>query len=417
MQTNLDKAAYAALLFIPVAIVAHWRVGIIAIILLAILTIARMIARRQWGNPSLSKSQIVCLLTMMLFWLLYVFSALYSTNHAEGWSSVSTKLPFLLLPLLCLISDTSSLTRQRINAVFYTLLAALLIRFAACLVVDAVKYLGGTPFAQLKDWQLDPLGLHHNYLALYITAAFAFIYCECLRHWSQASRRWRISILAATAALLAYLLISASRSGIVITALLGILILVHQTFFRHRWKLSLLTALVIVALTAGAYLVKPDLFIRFTSIFSEMAAGRLGEDRFALIPYGLQTAEGHWLLGHGSGDYMDALMQTYEKNNFAKGLANHYDAHNQYIETLLETGVIGLVIMMLMLLLPAVLALVKTRKADTDHLRISLCILTFVLMASIFFESTLDRQMGVQFVAIAYCLLALSLPPSHTKAN
>jgi len=59
-------------------------------------------------------------------------------------------------------------------------------------------------------------------------------------------------------------------------------------------------------------------------------------------------AENFWL-GVGVGDNRKALIDAYKKRGFKKGVEYKFNAHNQYLETMLATGVLGLAYLLFML--------------------------------------------------------------------
>ena len=398
------KLTYSALLLYVVGMLLSWRVGIVALALLLVASLVKNISLRQWGSHGLQGWQRVPLLLMVLFWLVYAASAFYSTNSAQGWQEAATKLPFLLIPLMLLGGSTAYLTRRHIKALFYLMIAVILLRFVVCIGIDVVGYLAGKPFAELRDWQFDPLGLHHNYLALYIVVSIGFIYTEVVKHWKERSICWRWSMLASAVLLLCYLVISDSRSGEVAVAFLAIACFVHLAFFRNRLKLALAAAGVAILLTVGAYLAMPQMFARMTHAVAEMAAGRSGDDRPKLLHCGLQAAQGHWVFGYGSGDYMPPLLQSYKDYGWMKGYNHGYGTHNQYMETILQSGLIGLSAMLAMLLAPIAVSWRK-RKA-----MLLTTLMTLSVLIMICFESMFNRQMGVQFVPALLSALLLYMP-------
>jgi len=387
-----------------VSVVSWWRMGIMALCCLCGVSLLKTVCTQRFVNRGISRAQRICLWCMVAYWLLYALSAMVSTNHAAGWTKASIKLYFFALPILLLLGDTSYLTKSRLNALFQLLTAALLIRFAACIVVSAIHWLQGMPFAQVKDWQTDPLGMHHNYLSMYLNTAIAFLYTRMVQVPKEKRRRRIPLLLSMLSVLVVYLFAISSRSGIVTLVLLAMVMLVHMVVFRRWYKTALLVVLLSAGLSAGLYMAMPSMFDRF----SALRENRIADDRTITWSGGLKTAQEHWLFGHGSGDYMPRLLATYGEMNYPKAIKNNLNAHNQYIETLLETGLVGLAILLSMFFLPLLFALHKKRRNLP-------AVLTIVVITSqCFFESMLNRQMGVQFIALIYCLLIISLGPDAT---
>src|SRR5690606_24962261 len=62
-----------------------------------------------------------------------------------------------------------------------------------------------------------------------------------------------------------------------------------------------------------------------------------------------QISQNNILFGAGTGDGHDGLYENYKKFGFEIGFLEQYNAHNQYIETVLYYGIFGLVFLMLLL--------------------------------------------------------------------
>ena len=397
-----ERVVFVALAFTVVSITLWWRLGIVAVCVLAGLSVIKMFYTRTFGNRSLTLSQRVCLWAMVAYWLLYALSALVSSNHTEGWFRTVVKLYFLIIPLLCLLADTSYLTRTRIKALFQVFTATLLVRFAVCLVISGFQLVQGVPAVEVRDWQDDPLGMHHNYLALYIDAAVVFLY-GCIIYTPKEKRRrnWPL-LFGALVVLAVYLFMSSSRSGIVTLILFFALALVHLTFFRKKYKVAIVITLVSLVFSAGLYFVEPSAFSRFEAL-AHWDENHVPDDRVIAWECGVKAIEGHLMFGYGVGDCSAQLREKFEERGYRKAVDVGYNSHNQYIETVLETGIAGLVVLLFMLLAPLVIALSKGTRSF-----VAVMVVMVVVVMNIF-EVMLNRQMGVQFIALVYCLLILGV--------
>lgn len=404
-----EQITFAALCLTLVAIAFWWRIGIIAIYILSIASLTKTITLRPL-RPQLSTPQKICLWSMVAYGLLYVISALISANQTEGWFKAGLKAWFILLPAICLIGDTSYLTKERIRALFQVFTAALLVRFAICIVISGIQFLQGTPLEVVRNWEEDPIGMHHNYLALYIDIAIVFLYTQILNTpHNERRRKWPTLIIAAIA-LLAYLTLVSSRSGIVALALAFVAALAHLTFFRKQYKVAIITVSLAVVLVAGLYIAVPSIFDRFVAL-TTWTETYYPDDRVLAWECGAKATRGHILFGYGSGDYMPHLVNAFEQRGYTRAIDIGYNTHNEYIETILQTGLLGLTMLLFMLFAPMVTALCKNS-------RNLLTVLVIIIISSLcVFEAMLNRQMGTQFIALAYCLLIISMRPSQNVAS
>lgn len=107
------------------------------------------------------------------------------------------------------------------------------------------------------------------------------------------------------------------------------------------------------------------------------------------------------VFGYGVGDYHGVLRERFGTEDYPILKGQHLNAHNQYTETALAIGLTGLSVMLFWLVTP--LCIAWRRKAGLwDVLA-----LTFIVMFILLFESILERQMGMQFVALLYAIMLL----------
>ena len=400
-----EQVEYCLMALMAVALPIHWRLGLWGLVLLLVFTLVKSVTTHRIGNPSLTRPIRICLYLMMLYYLVHVCSVAYSSDPQEGWAIVGLKLPLLLLPLYFLLSDTSYLRREHVSAFTYLLAGTLTVRFLIMAVRAVIGYLNGTPISLLVDFHFDPL--HHNYMALYLLTATALLYVELVRHTDDP--RWRLGrwLLAADmVVLMMYLVILGSRSGLVILALLAAACLAHLAFVRKRWMLTGLTVAALVAMIGVSYLAMPTLYWRIIYSVEKIAAGEQGDGRQVMWKCGAEALKGHELIGYGCGGYWDVLHERYVAHDFAEGYTHEkYSTHNQYLETALSTGLVGLILLLAMVIMPIVLAICKPRR------NLPMMLFSIVYALCIVFEATFGRQMGLLFVGWWYGILLLNPPP------
>ena len=452
-----EASEYSLLMILAVAIPIQWRIALWCLVLLCANTIIKTICRiretyafnRQWRltlNPNLGKPIRICLWMMILYYLAYVISCLYSSQPHEAFSTVASMLPLLLFPLIFLLSDTHYLRHHHLTTLTCLRAATLTLRFAIMLIRSAfhtadsqlftcttgafasflvqaaslfsqitpfqgvndtlalqpirvVAHLfNNTPFERLGEHQFDTL--HHNYLSLYILTAIALLYYELIRHWR--SSRWRKArwlVVADIAALSVYILLSDSRSGIVAWALLAAACLIHLAVkLKQRRTIGII--LVSSALLIGlSYWASPKTYQRITDTAKDLFSGERGDVRQTLWQSGLETIKDRPIFGYGCDGYWDTLFQHYRTNDCLDAEIQQFSTHNQYLETTLATGIIGLIVMLSMILLPVILALRR------PYQNLPMILFTIVYAACIFFEATFGRQMGLLFIGFWYCII------------
>lgn len=453
-----EASEYVLMMLMAISVPIHWRLGVWCMALLGINFIIKSILSRTIGNRLLSKPAIVCLCLMILYYLTYAISICYTNDPHEAWSMVFLRLPLLIFPLVFLLSDMSYLTRSHYKTIIYLLAAVLTIRFillalrAAILsplsdllndsthfiAYSALQYssliFGGTLFNQaivgltsvvvklasgfleitsatsFKHFTFD--NLHHNYLALYLITAIALLYSELIRHWK--SPRWRKIrwAIAADMALLAIsLIVCNSRSGLVVFALLVAICVIQLAFIRKQWLITGIIIGAVAVLVGTTYLASPKSFKRISDTAHNITKGDEGDVRQTLWASSIKAMKGHLLFGYGCEGYWDALAANYQSQDCDSGFKNEFNSHNQYLETALATGLVGLAVMLAMILAPAIIALRQKPR------NLYLILFSIVYAGCMFFEASFGRQMGLLFICWWYGFLLLSPQRSHKKAE
>ena len=96
-----------------------------------------------------------------------------------------------------------------------------------------------------------------------------------------------------------------------------------------------------------------------------------------------------WFAGVGTGDGQDALKSYYASFN-ASTMDMDYNSHNQYLQTIIELGVMGLISLLLCFFLPAF-------RQDYSILYFSFILLFSLLCLT---ECMLARQKGIIFFTL-----------------
>lgn len=402
-MSHLEKVEYALMLLMTVAVAIHWTAGVWCMAALILVAAAKCIVTRRIGNPALSRSAKVSMWLMIALWVLHAVSALYSSHPDEAWSRAMMMLPMLLLPLLFLLDDLSYLRRQHLSALVFLLAGVLTVRFGLMLCRAVYHYFyTGIPLGQMLDYHEYHFDyMHHNYMSMYLIATIALLYAEVARCWHRPEwRRWRWAVAADMLLLSGYMVIMGSRSGLVVFALMAGACLLHMALVRKRWAATgAVLALLLVAVGAS-YAVAPRMYWRIVYSAEKMLAGEPGDGRQIMWQCGMELVEGHELIGWGCDGYWEALRERYRAHDFAEGYEpERYNTHNQYLETLIALGMMGAVVLVAMVVMPAVVALRRHSR------NLPMLLFTVVYAGCLVFEVMFGRQMGLLFICWWYGVL------------
>jgi O-antigen ligase len=387
-----------------------WQLGLWLTVAFGVATVVKIVAEKQIGNPSLDTPMRVTLCTVAVFWLCYVVSVLYSQNVDRALTVVSRKAVMLIVPLCILLSDTSYLRRDHLRVMLYGLLVAI----------------GGLFFYNLFTNTFEER--NHTYVALYILPTVGFIYSELTQHREVMPLWQKLMLYAAAVMTIVFIIYIDSRAGILCLYGVEVLCALHLAQ-KSGWRKGVLLALLSVGLTFTAEKTLPnhnsrlpiaslastqavetdDGAVADTMTTTAPAYGKYNDARMAINVTAVKTVAGSPVFGYGVGDYDTVLTERFGIEGYPSLMEQQLNAHNQYTETTLAIGIVGLAAMLWWLVMP--LCVAWRRKAGFWPV----LVLTFIVMFCLLFESMLERQMGMQFISLLYALMVLIMVVDQGK--
>ncbi|MBN2132825.1 MAG: O-antigen ligase family protein [Sedimentisphaerales bacterium] len=239
-----------------------------------------------------------------------------------------------------------------------------------------------------------------NWLTLFLVAVLA-LNCAILRTQTRASLK--LAALIALAVELAALVMTHNRTGFMGMALVLLLLI--------RWRLLRLTAPLVALLSvvlALSPLVLPRSYLERVFSWRHLQQSASIASRWDLQRNGLGIFRKHWLLGVGQGNFGPVFMETnsetaaeaYWLTEIAGGSfqVHQIGAHNMYLEVAVETGVIGLILLLVFLGLGV---------SDTQAVAAAAAEQNDFEMR--------DLARAVQISLIAFCMIALFLHAQEQK--
>ena len=394
-----DKLQFCCMALMGASMPVSWRLGLLAALLLAAASLVKLFAdvhdgKRPLHNPALNGWMRGALWAAVAYVAVYAVSLLYSNNVDAGLTVLAHKAVILIFPLCFLLTDTSYLKPSHARTLFYALLIAVCTVFLCDVAVAAHKLAGGSSLKSVTGPQFD--NRHHAYVALYALTALVFAHFELAGHW-RSLRHWhRGLLLFAAACCILYIELVNSRAGMLGLYAMALLCPAHFALTTRRWWQSLLAAALLLGIVASAEQLLPG---HQNRLKATLEAGE-SDARIGILKSSLNAMKQSPVTGQGAGDYEEALTAQYEKDEqtFA---GKEFNAHNQYIETLLAVGIAGLLILTAWLLLPLLCAIGR-KKAFWP-----VAFFSGIVMFNLLFESMLERQMGLLFIGFFSSLMVL----------
>ncbi len=339
----------------------------------------------------LKKNIIPFLILSIPFWL-EIIGLIFSNDFSAASKEITIKIPFLIFPLTLfsvkLHNKTASfITKQFCFGVFAASLLALL-----KMIYFKVNSLGDYFYYDKLSILLNK---HTTYFALFIVLGILFVFHQLLN--KKINRIVAVVLLSLFIPMLYMLSVRIS----VLALLISVLILV----FYHLKTKYLILLLIALPLLFGAIYFTPNFQKRFEK--STIENTEIDDIDFRKLHWKavIETvSQNSLLVGGGTGSNRDYLYDKYKEYKLTAAYEDEYNAHNQFLEILLNNGIIGLFLFLFLLVY-----LAKNFVYTKDSLAISFFAAFLIFMLT---ESILERHSGV--IVFAF-FMSLYLSKSSNK--
>lgn len=339
------------------------------------------------------------LLVFPLYFLVLVLSLLSTARLSEGFDLVIRSLSLLLFPILFLFvkEDASS-----VRKLFDFLLYGLMFSFFMNLFTVIYEVFSAVHEMELSFWVCISTGwklfmneqfsalINPSYVSLYILLVLSYYLKKDL------NSIWR---LLAVLILFIYLFLLANEAAYYTLFIMTVLLVWKVKDRAKRYLLVLMILLgTIVFVNNPHFFNEPSIEVDQ----SNTGVGRTDtpiteRDRWLTWKAAIYAIEEAPLMGYGVGDARDVLVAKFKElgPEYKSHVKHRYNAHNQFLQTWLETGVIGVFILLFIF---TWLAFYMRRSFNEFAVFLALII-------ALIFESMLVRFNGIVFFSIIVPLL------------
>jgi len=339
----------------------------------------------------LEKNKKVFLALSIPFWMALI-GLLYTEDVSPAFRDIELKVPFLIFPL---IFSSVKLKKESFHFAMKNFLSGLV----AATILTGIKVL----YFKLNDlgdylyYQnfSDFIGKHTTYFSLFVVIAMLFLLHKFFT--SKSNRHYYIFIYLCFVGVLYLLSVRISVIGLAAGSLI---LIIHHLHSKLKYVI-----IVLVPLLLGSLYLMPNFQKRFEP--SQIENSQIDDADFRKLHWQavVQTiAHNSLLIGNGTRGNRDYLYSKYKDSGLTSAYEEEYNAHNQYLEILLDFGILGLLFFLLMLFYIARLTL------KDNYLSFSILCVFVIFMLT---ESILERQSGI--VLFSYMISLILLKETDNK--
>ncbi|MCL4281260.1 MAG: O-antigen ligase family protein [Flavobacteriales bacterium] len=344
------------------------------------------------------------LLLPMAFYLLHVVGMAWTSDIDFGLFDLEVKLSLLLLPLVAAgmaLPDGKDLLRPAMAAFSVGLVVAMLLSMHASISC----YLEHGWMECFTQSYLSAF-LHPSYLAWYACWALFYWGRELLDARAPIGR-WRVLTAAFLLLLLVYIVMLASKSGLIGLAVVAGLLTVHAYCVMPRKVLPWLTAGLAVAVLVPGVLLSRVIKARVGEAVHAAGMVFQGDHSFKQVESSSDERLAAWNCsvdclkdspwGAGTGDIKHALMDCYRTKGATAAVEHNLNSHSQVLQSGVALGWPGFLLVCALMFVPLVMGIVRKDPF------LAIFALLFIINGAI--ESVLEVQAGVVFFILFYVVL------------
>ncbi len=375
---------------------------------LLVLLIANWISVRN-KNWNILQRQHAPFLLIAFFFVYHLLGVVWSDNQSFAWFDIQIKLSFLLLPIIFITTPTFE------KKEFNIILNAFVFGCAGTVLFGVSNglyeyYIGESSYLNLYHTKISPL-LHIGYFSMYLNTAIAVLAFQIMTGLSQGLRKVllvkiALAILFATATFL-----STSLNGIIGLGVVLLSSIVIAVIKSKKWFLLISFMLLSWIFIFSFFRVSiKDSEDKYGVQNVEKALG--GEElkknehksssvRVLIWRSAAELIQQAPLLGQGTGDVKDRLVETYKKHEYKYPYEKRYNAHSQFLQTAVALGVPATLLLILMFFSPLI--------ASWKRIHFLGVFLSIIITVACLTESILEVQAGVVFYTFFASLFAQNM--------
>ena len=353
------------------------------------------------------------ILLFVVFYLLYLVGLLYSHNMVYGEFDITVKLTLGIFPLLFATFEPEIFRIIRIRYLFFAFVAGCI--FAALLCTfNALTWYQATGNPKYLYYSYLSVLHHTSYFAMFLNFAVILVLAWFRENMFTISRGKLIGI---TLLLLyfTFMIVHISSKMGMITLFVIYMMYAVLNLSRKRERKATLYPIFLAVVMVIMMLISPDTMLRLNRTANAMEniemvkpdAEESTAERILIWKSSFNIFREHPLFGVGTGEVKDALLAEYKEQGITAAFTQRLDAHNQYIQTTLSLGLVGLLTLLAMLAWPGILAFKRQ-----DYIYLFFIILFGM---NILVESMFENQAGVVFYAFFNALLFWFLPGKKNR--
>lgn len=371
MKLNRSAILFYAQLLVIVTLPFHLLASSYAIVILLIVFLYSLFKstsfRKEVWTSFLSNNVAQALVLLFVAYTLStLLHPLIDSDKTFRFSAIEKKLSFLIFPFL--LANIRGYDKKQILIFFYVyiivIVSSTLIALSAGLYntisSGSLHFYDSENQVVYNNFMYHRLssyvGIHAVYYAEYVLLSFIMWVSFCYNNFINWPIKRRILAILLGSYLIGIMFLLESAAILIILLAIIIMFTIYY-LYKAKDRISMRMKIAIVVVGAFFVIVLADRAITkigskaefFTYDLSQPGGGEWNGINLRLAKWNVAklAIKDNWLIGVGPGNTTPTLDGYYEKVGFSYALQQHYNPHNQFLQTFLALGIVGVLILIL----------------------------------------------------------------------
>ena len=292
------------------------------------------------------------------FYLLHLIWMVITQNTRMGNFELEKKLSLMLFPLTIgtIVLSTEQMRRILLVFILSCAVATIICYAHAFFYFLQTGDLSGFSLAALSEG----IKIHRVYFSMYLLLC-AFILLSFLN--AGLYRKFILLQYILLFHFVVFITLLASRAALIVLCVSLVILVIAYLRNTRNYSRVLITGGILAMSISAIIFFNPRIQSIIQETYTDLDKGNSDYNatgpniRVIIWKSGVEVLKQHFWTGVGTGDVDDALYEKYVQKDFIYGKQERYNAHNQYLQTGIGLGIIGLTAFLLNLFLPAIKAL------------------------------------------------------------
>lgn len=339
-------------------------------------------------------------LSFFLFFFLNVISSAINSQDLIEFLKIEKLLPFVVFPIVFVVGRNAFSDVKFKTLCCYVYFVTASASFVVLLILASINSIMGTSLTYFTYNELaNPLGIQPIYYGAFYCLAIIFG-ADLIK----VSGKFKLPVITGVCLLILAVVLLASRTSWLI---LAIIVPVKLYPLIKKNKTAIYVSLMILFCVSVLVFTNQTISSRFFNAKSNISSYSGYSFRFKIWNKTYELITENPVMGYGINNSQEVLKSKYKNENFRRAYFLELNAHNQYLQTTLDSGVLTLLCLIFILLL-----LLYYSKFEKNTL-----LFLLLICLSFLTESYLRRFNGTLFFCFFYLFfLAEKIKPS-TQVN